>query len=282
LLYAQRLPGWNSSATPLAVPGRVVCERAQLVAMGLEIGRRERRELPEAAGVRQQLMDGDLGGDLAVGVVGQIGSQRSGELDLAGLDQLEDRHRGEHLRHRPDPKPRPDGVRSSALAIGQPVGAAEEHPAVLRDQHRAGELILARERRSPDRKGIQGVRLGRPPRTLRLLSARAQQHARGGQHGQRFGNERAPAVRDRPYQPACARPGCALRSRPPAARPRRGAGSACGHLRSSPLSTVWASVAPPDDIGIRCKSGPPSAIPSKDASLQRFCASEQPHNSHAL
>ena len=36
-------------------------------------------------------MDGDLGRDLPVGVVAEVCAERSGELDLAGLDQLEDR-----------------------------------------------------------------------------------------------------------------------------------------------------------------------------------------------
>jgi hypothetical protein len=46
-----------------------------------------------AAGVCQELMDGDLGGDVPVGIVGEVCAEGSGELDLAGLDQLEDRDR---------------------------------------------------------------------------------------------------------------------------------------------------------------------------------------------
>jgi hypothetical protein len=125
--------------------------------MGVEVGA---EDVAGAAGVGQQLVDGDLGGDVAVGVVGEVGAEGSGELDLAGLVQLEDRDGGEHLVHRADAKARADGVRGPVLAVGQSVGAAEEHPVVLGDQHGAGELIFARELVGAGLEGPHGVRLG--------------------------------------------------------------------------------------------------------------------------
>src|SRR5215471_17765387 len=84
---------------------------------------------------------GDLGGDVPVGIADEILADESGEIDLAGLGQLEDCRRGEHLVHRPDAEPRPEGVRDSPFAIRQPVGAAEEHLAVLLDQYGAAEPV---------------------------------------------------------------------------------------------------------------------------------------------
>ena len=158
MLYAQ-LAARLELGSPLAVELDVVGERAQLVAVGVEVGA---EDVAGAAGVGQQLMDGDLGRDVAVGVVGEVGAEGSGELDLAGLDQLEDRDRGEHLVHRPDAKARPDGVRDPSVAVGQSVGVAEEHAVVLGDQHRAGELVLARELVAAGRERLQRVRFGHP------------------------------------------------------------------------------------------------------------------------
>ena len=127
--------------------------------MGVEVGA---EDVAGSAGVCQQLMDGDLGGDLPVGVVGEICGEGSGQLDLAGLDQLKSCDRGEHLVHRSDAKARADGVRDPSVAVGQSVGVAEEHAAVLGDQHRAGELIFARELVGAGRDRLQRVRFGHP------------------------------------------------------------------------------------------------------------------------
>ena len=42
-------------------------------------------EIAGAAGVRQKVMNGDLGSDVLIGIVGEIFSQRIGELELARL-----------------------------------------------------------------------------------------------------------------------------------------------------------------------------------------------------
>jgi hypothetical protein len=97
-----------------------------------------------------------------LGVGGQVLAEGGGELHLAGLDQLEDRDRGEHLVHRPDAKPRPDGVRDPSAAVGQHVGMPEEDPPLLGDQHGAGELILARELLGAGRERLQRVRFRHP------------------------------------------------------------------------------------------------------------------------
>jgi hypothetical protein len=75
---------------------------------------------------------------IPVGVFGEVFAEGSGELELARVDQLEDRHGGEHLIHRADAKARPARVRDPSLAVGQPVGVAEEHVVVLRSG-RGGE-----------------------------------------------------------------------------------------------------------------------------------------------
>ena len=48
------------------------------------------------------------------------------------------------------------------LAVGQSVGVAEEHPVVLGDQHRAGELVFARELVGAGRERLQRVRFRHP------------------------------------------------------------------------------------------------------------------------
>jgi hypothetical protein len=68
-------------------------------------------DVPCPAGVRQQVVDRDLGGELSVRVVGEVRAEGRRELHLAGLDQLEDRDRGEHLVHRPDAEACLDRIR---------------------------------------------------------------------------------------------------------------------------------------------------------------------------
>ena len=145
----------------LAVELHVVGERAELLAVGVELGP---EDVAGAAGVRQQLVDRDLGGDLPVGVVGEVRAEGRRELDLAGLDQLQDRDRREHLVHRPDPKARLDRVRDLPLAVGEPVGLAEQHLAVLGDQHRAAEPVRGGLLANEGLERRQGLRLGQPVR----------------------------------------------------------------------------------------------------------------------
>ena len=86
-------------------------------------------------------MDGDGGGDVRVGVVGEVVADRCGEFDLAGLDELEDGDRGDHLVHRPDAEAGLERVRDRAVAVGQSDGVAEQHLAVSGDQHGAAEAV---------------------------------------------------------------------------------------------------------------------------------------------
>ena len=53
-------------------------------------------------------------------------------------------------------------VRDPSVAVGQSVGVAEEHLVVLGDQHRAGELVLARELVGAGGERFQRVRFGHP------------------------------------------------------------------------------------------------------------------------
>ena len=106
--------------------------------MGLEL---RAEDVTGPAGMREQLMNRDLLGDLPVGVVGEVRAEGRLEIDLAGFDQLQDRHSREHLVHRSDPKAGLDHVRGLPLAVGEPVSFAEQHVAVLRDQHRAAEPV---------------------------------------------------------------------------------------------------------------------------------------------
>ena len=106
--------------------------------MGVEGGA---EDVSGAAGVGQQVVDGDGGGDVRVGVVGEVVADRCGEVDLAGLHELEDGDRGDHLVHRPDAEAGLQGVRDRAVAVGQPDGVAEQHLAVSCDQHGAAEAV---------------------------------------------------------------------------------------------------------------------------------------------
>src|SRR5271156_4709359 len=84
-------------------------------------------------------MNGDLGGDLLVGVIGDVLPERIGQLDLAGFDELQDRDGCEHFVHGADAKTRIERVGNLLFAVRQSIGAAEEHLAVLRDQHGPGK-----------------------------------------------------------------------------------------------------------------------------------------------
>ena len=145
--------------SPLAVQLDVVIECAQRFAVGAKRGA---EDVAGAAGVGQQLMDGHLGRDLPVGVVADVCAERSGELDLAGLDQLEDRQRREHLVHRADAKPRADSIRDPSGAVGQPVSVAEQHAVVPGDQHSARQLTLARELTGVSRQRLHNSRFAHP------------------------------------------------------------------------------------------------------------------------
>ena len=74
-------PGFEGQVA-LAVKREVIFERAKLQAMRVEF---RAEEIARASGVSEQMMNGDLGSDVLVRVIGKIFSQWIGELQLARL-----------------------------------------------------------------------------------------------------------------------------------------------------------------------------------------------------
>ena len=72
MLYSYLLPGSKLSGA-VAVELDVVLRGAEFQAVGVELGA---EEVSGASGVGQQVMDGDLGGEVFVGIVGEIFDQR--------------------------------------------------------------------------------------------------------------------------------------------------------------------------------------------------------------
>src|SRR5260370_25941441 len=87
------------------------------------------------------MVDCDFGGDVLIRVGRQVFSKRSGELDLAGLYELQNGHRSEHLVHRTNTEASVEFVWNLLLAIGQSVGASKDGLAVVGEQHCAGKPV---------------------------------------------------------------------------------------------------------------------------------------------
>ncbi len=115
-----------------------------------------------AAGVREQMPEGDLGSHVLVGIAGKMLADGVVQRELARLDELQRRDGGEHLVHRSQAEPRVERHGSALLPVGAAPGLLEQHLAVPRHQHGAGELVLLRQLLGPGRERRQGLRLGHP------------------------------------------------------------------------------------------------------------------------
>ena len=86
-----------------------------------------------------------LRGQVLVRVVGQVLADGVVQRQLAGLDELQRRHGGEHLVHRADAELGVGRVRRAALSVGKAPGVLEQDLAVAGDEHGAGELVCPGE-----------------------------------------------------------------------------------------------------------------------------------------
>src|SRR5207249_6506309 len=120
---------------PVAVQLDVIVEGAQLQPVDLKL-RAENVSGP--AGVRQQMIDRDLAGDVLVGVIGQVFPQRIVEPQLTRLHELQRRRGGEHLVHGAVTKAGLRPVRGRGSGSASPVASGGAGRAVLGDQHRPG------------------------------------------------------------------------------------------------------------------------------------------------
>ena len=112
----------------------------------------------------QQVGHGDAAGGVLIGVVGEQGSHRVVEAQLALLDQLRDRDRGEHLVHRGKVELRVQAVRNPPAPVRQAIGAVEDGAAALRDQDHAGELVALRRPGKVAADLVQHLALRQPAR----------------------------------------------------------------------------------------------------------------------
>ena len=90
-------------------------------------------EISGAARVCEQMVNSDLRSQLFVRIVGEIFSERIGELDFAGLHEPKNGDGGEHFVHRADAKTSVEFIGNFLFAIGQTVGGGEDRLAVLDD-----------------------------------------------------------------------------------------------------------------------------------------------------
>ena len=100
-----------------------------------------------------------------VGIVGQIFADGIVQRELARLDELQRRDRGEHLVHRSDAELRVECYGSAGLPVGAAPGPLQQNLAVPRDEQGAGELIVFREIVGTGGERRQGARF-RQPRSL--------------------------------------------------------------------------------------------------------------------
>ena len=77
-----------------------------------------------------------------VGILRQVVSYGAVQPELAFLCQLQDQHRGELLGDRTDAELGVGGVGDAPLGVGQAVGLAVDHPAVIGDEDRALKAAL--------------------------------------------------------------------------------------------------------------------------------------------
>jgi hypothetical protein len=100
--------------------------------MCLELGS---EDVARSARMREQLMDGDLRGELLVRVIGDVRDERRFELHLSRLHELQDGGGGEHLVHGAESKARVERVCDVSLAIGEAVRGHNERLAAAREEH---------------------------------------------------------------------------------------------------------------------------------------------------
>ena len=81
------------------------------------------------------------------------------QRELALLDELQRRHRGEHLVHRPDAEPRVGSVGVPTSRFSRPQALRSKSFPSRATEQRAGELTLACELRGAVGKRRQRVRL---------------------------------------------------------------------------------------------------------------------------
>src|SRR6266850_1858224 len=98
-------------------------------------------EITGTAGMRKEVVDGDLGSEVLIGIVGEVFSEWIGKPDFAGLHELKYGDGGEHLVHRAEAKTSVEFIGNFLFAVGQTVGGSEDGLAVLGDEDGAGKTI---------------------------------------------------------------------------------------------------------------------------------------------
>src|SRR6202034_2295143 len=122
--------------TALSVKLDVILERAQLQPVLVELGA---EEVAGASSVSEKVVNGDFGGPVVVGIVGEILAERIGEIEFASLHQLQHRRRREHLVHGANAKLRARMVGNFLIAVGHTINGRKYLLPVLRNQGRSGK-----------------------------------------------------------------------------------------------------------------------------------------------
>jgi hypothetical protein len=119
---------------PFAKHGDVIRMRMDLPASAFDL---RHEDISSAAGMGEQVMQGDVLRDLRVWVVGQHLGQRRMQVELSRPHQLHHRHCREHFPHRNDAEARVERIASAFLSIGETIGALEQDRVPSRHHHHA-------------------------------------------------------------------------------------------------------------------------------------------------
>jgi hypothetical protein len=122
-----------------AVKGDVVLGLFDLVEVGVALGA---ERVAGAAGVGEQMVERHLAGHVRVGVVGDVFADRVGELQLSGLLELRDGHRGEHFVHRAEVEAGVEAVGDAFVPVLLAANVGEDHLVVAGEKDAAGEQPL--------------------------------------------------------------------------------------------------------------------------------------------
>src|SRR5262249_5321047 len=122
----------------LPVECYVVLESAQFQSMFVELWA---EEVACSASVCQQMMDGHLGSQIFVWIIGKIFSDGPVELELAILHELHGGHGRKHLVHGADPELRAQVVLDFLVSVGKSIRAGKNWSSVFGHHHRTRKTI---------------------------------------------------------------------------------------------------------------------------------------------
>ena len=133
----------------------------------------------------EQVRDGDLVLHVGVGEIRQVFADLVVEFDLPLLDQLPDRHRGEHLVHRPEVELGVHPDRRIPRPTRQPRRLLVQRLSVAGDEHRAGEAPRLDQLVDEGIQALDDLGVGEAVQADRVRRRHRPDHKPGNRVGQR-------------------------------------------------------------------------------------------------